>query len=389
MNRSVLSVWMLTGDKQETAINIAKSCRLHRDNTDLFIINSNSPEEAKEEIQEQLNELRKDGLVGKSNDITLVTDGKSLNHTLLPEMRKEFIDLCTSCKAVVCCRVSPIQKAEMVELVKEHTGAVTLSIGDGANDVAMIQKAAVGVGISGQEGLQAANSSDFAIGQFSYLARLLFVHGAWNYSRISKVILYSFYKNITLYIIELWFAIYSYWTGQVIYERWTIGMFNIFFTSLPPLALGIFDKTCSADTREAYPALYQTSQRSELFNIKMFWLWIGTAIYHSVLLFWVPMLAMKTGVSWGSGHTDGYLVLGNTVYTLVVIVTCLKAGLVMDNWTWFSHLSVWGSFILWFIFLAVYSSLWPSVKLMGSNMTGLFYILVTCPVFWFCLLLVP
>ena len=253
----------------------------------------------------------------------------------------------------------------------------------------MIQKASVGVGVSGNEGLQAVNSSDFAIGQFSFLSRLLFVHGAWNYSRISKVILYSFYTNITIYIIELWFAIYSYWSGQVIYERWTIGMFNILFTSLPPLALGIFDQTCSAAIREKTPALYRISQESELFNSKQFWLWIGTAIYHSVLLFWIPMLAMKTGVSWGSGHSDGYLILGNTVYSLVVIVTCLKAGLVLDSWTWFSHLSIWGSIALWFLFLIIYSSLWPSVRFIASNMSGLFTILVSSPVFWFCLLLVP
>merc|ERR1719470_652507 len=384
-----IHVWMLTGDKQETAINIAKSCRLHREGTELLIINATSADEAKSEVAEQLGELQKAGIVGKDNNITLVTDGKSLQFTLLPEFRKDFIELCTSCRAVICCRVSPIQKAEMVELVKEHTKAITLSIGDGANDVAMIQKAAVGVGISGNEGLQAANSADFAIAQFRFLSRLLFVHGAWNYSRISKVVLYSFYKNITLYIIELWFAIYSYWSGQVIYERWTIGMFNILFTSLPPLALGIFDQTCSAETRESNPALYKTSQNSELFNIKKFWLWIGTAIFHSVLLFWVPMLAMSTGVSWSSGHTDGYLILGNTVYSLVVIVTCLKAGLVMDNWTWFSHLSIWGSIALWFIFLVVYSSLWPSLKFVASNMAGLFMLLFNSPVFWSCLLLVP
>ena len=169
---------------------------------------------------------------------------------------------------------------QVVELVREHTGAITLSIGDGANDVAMIQKASVGVGISGNEGkyssligweriilksdwltgLQAANSADFAIGQFRYLQRLLFVHGAWNYSRISKVILYCFYKNITLYVIELWFAIYNYWSGQVVsdnvkyfqlkyfltvkvvYERWTIGLYNLLFTSAPPVALGLFDR---------------------------------------------------------------------------------------------------------------------------------------------------
>ena len=290
-----IHVWMLTGDKQETAINIAKSCRLHREGTEMFIVNATTVEEARAEVQEQLAELQKDGVVGHSNNITLVTDGKSLEFTLLPELREDFISLCTSCRAVVCCRVSPIQKAEVVELVREHTGAITLSIGDGANDVAMIQKAAVGVGISGNEGLQAANSADFAIAQFRFLSRLLFVHGAWNYSRISKVILYSFYKNITLYIIELWFALYNYWSGQILFERWTIGFYNMIFTSAPPVALGLFDRSCSAETRELYPSLYHSSQRSEYFNQREFWKWIGNSLIHSVLLFWIPQLAMATG----------------------------------------------------------------------------------------------
>merc|ERR1719384_201073 len=261
-----------------------------------MIINSSSLEEAKQEIRALLSPLREDKMIGKDNELTLVVDGKSLEFTLQPELKCDFIDLCISCKSVVACRVSPSQKAEIVQLVKDHTKAITLSIGDGANDVAMIQKAAVGVGISGNEGLQAANSADFAIAQFRYLSRLLFVHGAWNYSRISKVILYSFYKNITLYIIELWFAIYNYWSGQVIYERWTIGMYNLLFTSAPPVALGLFDRTCSAKVREKYPSLYHSSQNGEFFNIKEFWKWIWLAIYHSTLLFWIPKIAMEVGV---------------------------------------------------------------------------------------------
>jgi len=144
---------------------------------------------------------------------------------------------------------------------------VTLAIGDGANDVAMIQRAHVGVGISGVEGLQAACASDYSIAQFKYLRKLLLVHGAWNYSRMCKLILYSFYKNICLYVIELWFAIYSGeeiikvllllsnadslllgWSGQILFERWTIGLYNVFFTALPPFAIGIFDKVYSAET---------------------------------------------------------------------------------------------------------------------------------------------
>jgi phospholipid-transporting ATPase len=218
-----IHVWVLTGDKQETAINIGHSCRLLREGMPILIINSDTLDETREEIRQHLDGLRQEGAIGQDNAVAIVVDGRTLTFALDHSLRSDFLDLCSSCQSVICCRVSPIQKAEMVELVQENTGAISLAIGDGANDVAMIQKADVGVGISGNEGLQAANSSDFAIAQFRYLSRLLFVHGAWNYTRISKVILYSFYKNICLYIIELWFALYNYWTGQVLFERWTIG----------------------------------------------------------------------------------------------------------------------------------------------------------------------
>ena len=99
--------------------------------------------------------------------------------------------------------MTPRQKAELVELVKQNVHAITLAIGDGANDVGMIQAADVGIGISGREGLQAANSSDYSIAQFRFLHKLMLVHGVWSYNRLSKVILYSFYKNICLYIMEV------------------------------------------------------------------------------------------------------------------------------------------------------------------------------------------
>ncbi len=218
-----IHVWVLTGDKQETAINIGHSCRLLREGMPIIILNADSLDEARNQINEQLTNFRSAGAVGSDNSVAVVVDGRTLAFALHHNLRQDFLDLCCSCQSVICCRVSPIQKAEMVELVQENTGAISLAIGDGANDVAMIQKADVGVGISGNEGMQAANSSDFAVAQFRFLARLLFVHGAWNYTRISKVILYSFYKNICLYIIELWFAIYNFWSGQVLFERWTIG----------------------------------------------------------------------------------------------------------------------------------------------------------------------
>ena len=167
-------------------------------------------------------------LTGRKSDKSVVIDGKSLIFALNKrekELRRDFFKLLSMCSSVICCRVSPIQKAEVVELVQEYTKDICLAIGDGANDVAMIQKAHIGVGISGNEGLQAANNSDFAIAQFRFLKRLLLLHGAWFHTRIAKVIYWSFYKNICLYIIDLWFASYSYWSGQTLYESYTKGNF--------------------------------------------------------------------------------------------------------------------------------------------------------------------
>jgi len=384
-----IHVWMLTGDKQITAENIAKSCRLHTESAELLDLSDDVPKNIVTKITSRLKVLQSEGLEGQNNEITLIIDGKSLVHALEEQVKMDFVKLCTSCKAVICCRVSPRQKADMVELVSKFTKTITLAIGDGANDVAMIQKASVGVGVSGNEGLQAVNSADFSIGQFSYLLRLLLVHGAWNYARISNVILYSFYKNITLYVIELWFAIYSYWTGQVIYERWSIGMYNIFFTFFPPLALGIFDKTCNAETREKNPALYLISQNSELYNIKRFWMFICNALYHSVLLFWLCKWAMETGVLWQDGLSDGYLVLGNTVYTMVVITTCLKAALLMDSWNYISQLFIWGSIAVWFVYLISYSHFWPTIKFVASNMPRMYQLMFSSPVYWVLLIFVP
>lgn len=154
--------------------------------------------------------------------------------------------------------------------------------------------------------------------QFRFLLRLLLVHGAWNYSRMCKLILYSFYKNVCLYVIELWFAIYSGWSGQIIYERWTIGLYNVFFTALPPFAIGIFDKVCSAETMLKYPALYKPSQNAQLFNVRVFWIWICNALIHSVILYWAPMLAYGNENIWSNGKSGDYLVLGNVVYTVRV-----------------------------------------------------------------------
>ncbi|XP_014253850.1 probable phospholipid-transporting ATPase IA isoform X3 [Cimex lectularius] len=374
-----INLWVLTGDKQETAINIGYSSKLLQQGQPLIIINETSLEMVRECILHNLNTLDTAG------QFALIIDGLSLKYALLPELRGDFLKMCLACRSVICCRVSPMQKAEVVGLITSNTKGVTLAIGDGANDVAMIQKAHVGIGISGQEGLQAACASDYSIAQFRFLIKLLFVHGSWNYNRMIKIILYSFYKNICLYVMELWFAIYSGWSGQILFERWSIGMYNVIFTAFPPFAIGLFDKVCSADVMLRYPKLY--SHRPN-FGVLTFWIWIGNALVHSIILFWLPMWMLQQDTVWPNGREGGYLVLGNFVYTYVVVVVCLKAGLHMNFWTVITHLAIWGSIAAWFMFVIAYSHVWPTLPI-GAIMSGMDIMLFTAIPFWLGLIIIP
>ncbi|XP_070197579.1 phospholipid-transporting ATPase IB-like isoform X2 [Littorina saxatilis] len=381
-----IKLWVLTGDKQETAINIGYSCQLLTQNMELIILNERSLDETREALVKRKADFG--DALGKVNDVGLIIDGEALRHALSCDCRKDFLDIALSCKSVICCRVSPLQKAEIVDLVKNAQKAITLAIGDGANDVGMIQAAHVGVGISGLEGLQAAHSSDYAIGQFRFLQKLLLVHGAWSYSRLSKLILYSFYKNICLYVIEFWFQIVNGFSGQILFERWSISLYNVIFTVAPPLAMGLFDRFCSAETMMKNPALYKDSQKGRLFNVKVFWVWIGNSIIHSILLFWMPMLMLTQDVAFSSGLVGDYLFLGNFVYTYVVVTVCLKAGLETNAWTWLTHLAIWGSIVSWFLFLVVYSNVYPLVRL-SPEMVGMDRYMLGCWLFWLGLLLIP
>jgi magnesium-transporting ATPase (P-type) len=319
-----INFWLLTGDKQETAINIGFSCKLLSKTMPLILINEDSLDATRDII------LR----TSSTPDSALVIDGRSLDYALTPDLKMDFMKIALECKSVICCRVSPFQKAEMVQLVKDLTGEVTLAIGDGANDVAMIRTANIGVGISGSEGLQAAHSADYTISQFRFLARLLLVHGSWSMTRLRQMILYSFYKNIALYIVEFWFAIVSGWSGQTIFERWTIGLYNVIFTAAPPFALGVFDRKCSAETMLKHPELYKANIGNESYTTRSFWMWIATAFWHSLLLFWFTYLIIYHDALWQDGKSDGgYLVFGNILYTYVVVTVCLKAGLEMNSWT--------------------------------------------------------
>jgi phospholipid-transporting ATPase len=199
-----IKIWVLTGDRQETAINIGYSCKLIQEDMALIICNEETHWETKEFLEKKLNAVRSARSGIENEPLALIIDGHTLKFALEKDVELTFLELACMCKAVICCRVSPLQKALVVKLVKKHKKSILLAIGDGANDVSMIQAAHVGVGINGMEGMQAARSSDFAISQFRFLRKLLLVHGAWSYQRLSKLILYSFYKNICLYMTQFW-----------------------------------------------------------------------------------------------------------------------------------------------------------------------------------------
>uniref|UniRef100_A0A8C1UCD7 Phospholipid-transporting ATPase n=1 Tax=Cyprinus carpio TaxID=7962 RepID=A0A8C1UCD7_CYPCA len=381
-----IKIWILTGDKQETAINIGHSCKLLTKNMGLLVINEDTLDGTRETLSHHCSMLG--DALHKENDFALIIDGKTLKYALTYGARQYFLDLALSCKAVICCRVSPLQKSEVVEMVKKQVKVITLAIGDGANDVGMIQTAHVGVGISGNEGLQAANSSDYSIAQFKYLKNLLLVHGAWNYNRVAKCILYCFYKNIVLYIIEIWFAFVNGFSGQILFERWCIGLYNVIFTALPPLTLGIFERSCRKENMLKYPELYKTSQNAMGFNTKVFWAHCLNGLFHSVILFWFPLKAFQHDTVFGNGKTPDYLLLGNMVYTFVVITVCLKAGLETSSWTMFSHIAIWGSIGLWVVFFGIYSSLWPLIPL-APDMSGEADMMFSSGVFWMGLIFIP
>ena len=204
-----IHIWMLTGDKIETAQNIGYSSKLlHPEKSTVYVINSNSSKEIKKqllEIEKREEESKKNqnyynfqtsssSGVSSNNGkhAVMVISGESLKYAMKRGMKRLFLKTAVECHTVICARVSPSQKAEVVNLVKmyvkdkDHKKAVTLSIGDGANDVPMILNAHIGVGISGKEGLQAANSSDYSIPQFRFLERLLIVHGVWNYKMLKN-----------------------------------------------------------------------------------------------------------------------------------------------------------------------------------------------------------
>ncbi|KAM5171285.1 phospholipid-transporting ATPase VB [Mantella aurantiaca] len=389
-----INIWVLTGDKQETAINIAYSCQLLDQSDMVFTINTESKETCESIIDCTLEEIKNISPKKKKKrffkrqrsqtgpapemaqpEVGLVIDGKTLNVIFQGGLDAKFLELTKHCRSVLCCRATPLQKSMVVKLVRDTLNVMTLSIGDGANDVSMIQCADIGIGISGQEGMQAVMSSDFAISRFMHLKKLLLVHGHWCYTRLAKMVIYFFYKNVAYVNLLFWFQFFCGFSGATMIDYWQLIFFNLFFTSVPPLIFGIMDKDVSAETLLSLPELYKSGQRSELYKMSTFWIAILDAFYQSLVCFFIPYLTFyKSDID--------ILSFGMSINTIALLTIILHLAIEINNWTIVHWITMIGSVVLYFVVSLAYNALCVSCEvpspywIMENQMSGaLFYLL--------------
>ncbi|GMH43083.1 hypothetical protein BSKO_11005 [Bryopsis sp. KO-2023] len=386
LSRAGIKLWVLTGDKLETAVTISRSCNLFTDDMQLEYIREADFQSKKKVRFLQQKYLEIEAKASRSLDgvsrIGLVIEGAALAIALQPEYQDLFLDLCKHCRAVVCCRVSPIQKAQVTNLVKQKAGAITLAIGDGANDVGMIQAAHIGVGISGREGRAAVLASDFSMCQFAFLKRLLLVHGRWSYKRNSEVVLYAFYKNFAYCLANVYLNFF--WAGfssQPIYGSALIATYNVFWTSLPTMAFAILEQDVKADTVMKAPELYMETM---LESRKTFFLglgrWLMEAVWHSVLTYVLPVFALSSAEA--NGKMIGLDAAGVAIYTAVIMTVNLKVVVRTQHWTAISAFMIFFiSIFLWFPFVAACSYLWEWYGIL-PDMSGVAARLFNTPSFW-------
>ena len=319
LRRANIKLWMLTGDKRETAINIGHSCRLVKDYSTVVILDHEAGD-----VEQLILKLTADIHQGSVAHSVVVIDGQTLSVVEEDEVLKtQFCRLAVLVDSVICCRASPRQKAFLVNSIRRHVNdSITLAIGDGANDIAMIQEAHVGIGITGKEGMQAARISDYSIAQFRFLLKLLLVHGRWNYIRVCKYTLGTFWKETLFYLTQALYQRWNGYTGTSLYESWSLSMFNTLFTSLPVIFLGIFEKDLSPATLLAVPELYNRGQRNLGFNIPLYLCWATMATCDAMIIFFT-MLGLY-GYDAVLNNTNGIFSMGLLCFTACIIVINLK-----------------------------------------------------------------
>ncbi|KAF9246334.1 hypothetical protein BU15DRAFT_85102 [Melanogaster broomeanus] len=418
-----IKIWVATGDKLETAIAIGHSTNLIADDANIIIIRGGDTgrsvfqqmvqavedffpdsgildadfivDEAKPPISDAsrtypMRRLSTGGtsIVGEGNGkrpggYVLVIDGTALGFALSDDQNKQLLlRLGTRCDGVICCRVSPLQKALVVKLVKDGLHVMTLAIGDGANDVSMIQAADVGVGIAGEEGLQAVNSSDYVIAQFRFLKRLLFVHGHWSYARNGTMIVNFFYKNIVCVAALWWFQFYCGWSSAYAFEYTYLLYWNSFWTLAPVFGIGLFDRIVDADILMAFPELYRYGRERTWFTMKLFFIYALDGVIQSVSLYFIITYTYFTTTARFDGYSIQLYEYTTTMVFAAVLVVSFFNGLNTNVWTGWVFFAVFVGIIFVTLYTLVYDSIspgWSVTHVYGNN-----HFLFTSAYFWLC-----
>ncbi|KAF6730988.1 Phospholipid-transporting ATPase IC [Oryzias melastigma] len=386
-----IKIWVLTGDKKETAENIGYSCSLLTDDMHIhygedvneklsvrqatrrhqaptnFRRARQRPEESfftepgknaliitggwlNEILYEKKKKRRRLRLrrLGRRPPPSNPQDGQPMNEWEKEMRQIDFVDMACECEAVICCRVTPKQKANVVSLVKKYKKAVTLSIGDGANDVNMIKTADIGVGISGQEGMQAVMSSDYAFAQFRYLQRLLLVHGRWSYIRMCKFLRFFFFKNFSFTLVHFWYSFFNGYSSQTAYEDWFITLYNLAYSSLPVLLVGLLDQDVNDRLSLKFPKLYIPGQQGTLFNYKNFFISLFHGIFVSLIIFFIPYGAFLQTMGQDGEAPSDYQSFAVVTASSLIFTVNLQISLDTSYWTFVNCFAVLGSIAIYF-----------------------------------------
>ncbi|XP_066584351.1 phospholipid-transporting ATPase IF-like isoform X2 [Prorops nasuta] len=372
-----IKVWVLTGDKAETAENIAFLCGHFKSGTEVLRL---MDQNVSQTCFLTLTSFERKIKLEPYKQYGLIVDGISIKLTLknYPELFK-FIGM--ACESVVCCRLTPLQKSEIVHLVKTARSRPTTSaIGDGGNDVSMIQEAHVGIGIMGKEGRQATMCSDFAIAKFMYLKKVLLVHGHWYYIRISTLTQYFFYKNLVFITPQLLFGIHSGFSTQELYDGMFLMCFNVLFTSLPVMVFGLLEQDHSSSKLLKNPHLYKLYRKNYLLSNVEFVKWTITAIWQTCLIYFSSYYFIHLNPVQLSDSTPfDHWSYSTTIFHIVTLVTNLQILLHSSYWTLAFIASIILSEIVFLAFAFCYSLI--NVKYDG-NVYWVFQKLLMSPTFW-------
>ncbi|XP_069687692.1 probable phospholipid-transporting ATPase IIB isoform X2 [Periplaneta americana] len=306
-----IKIWMLTGDKLETATCIAKSSRLVSRTQGLHVFKSVV---TRTDAHLELNTFR------KKQDCALVISGDSLE-VCLQYYQHEFLELACSCPAVVCCRCSPTQKAEVVRLIQRHTGRRTAAVGDGGNDVSMIQAADAGIGIAGREGLQASLAADFSIPQFSHLARLLLVHGRRSYKRSASLSQFVIHRGLIISTMQAVFSSVFYFSSVALYQGFLMVGYATLYTMFPVFSL-VLDKDVSGKIALTYPELYKELSKGRSLSFKTFFMWVLISIYQGGVIMYGALVMFE----------DEFIHIVAISFTSLVLTELIMVALTVRTW---------------------------------------------------------